>query len=179
MSWEFDFLEIEDEFLDDLLETEEDSDSKSKYDEDDEEETDYNETESFDEYQQKFEYSKKKQQNAEYTEIKDKRDTGSYSTEKRQDDLESPEERGHKWGCGCAGCQRFMRTFPEMNPSLLQNGVKDNTIKTHEKDRSSYPCGGRLHAEYQKMLKFTLGNEKGFEYSLGRRRNDVMKSLAF
>lgn len=182
MSWEFDFLEIDEEFLDDLLKNEEDEkdETVSKYDEDneDDEGTDYNDTESFDEYQQKFEYSKN-QQKVEYLEIKDKRESETYKIEKKHNELESPEERGHKWGCGCPGCQRFMNTFPDLNPSLLQKDVKGKTIKPVEKDRSAYPCGGRLHAEYHKMLKFTIGSEMDIGYSLGMRKKDVMGSLAF
>ncbi len=187
MPWESDeFLDIEDDIFG-LLSEEEDEEntgSKSRYDEEDEEkEEEYASFEDNGEYQQRFEYSKNKKQKEKYPGIKDNREMeSSCKTERKQEDLQSPEERGHKWGCGCPGCQRFMRTFPELDPSLI-NSVKDGKSPERknyvEKDRSSYPCGGRLRNEYHKMLKFTMGSDKGYEYSLGIKKRDVMKSLAF
>ena len=73
-----------------------------------------------------------------------------------------------------------MKTFPELNPSLSQDNKEKREMNTYaEKDRSSYPCGGRLRNEYHNMLKFTMGSDKGYEYSLGIKKGDVMKSLAF
>ncbi len=187
MSWEFEEFDEDMDFPDELIipwEDEEDDSVESvlKYDDekDEDDEGEYSELPDMREYQQRFsEYSKKKVEKSDIysaARAEKKEEENNFKKEENQEAMQSPEERGHRWGCGCPACRRFMEAFPELNPALKQ---KTSPESGETKDRSHYPCGGRLRNEYHNQLKYALGDGDEFRYSPGRRKKEVMRSIAF
>jgi hypothetical protein len=72
----------------------------------------------------------------------------------------NPFERGHKWGCGCAGCSAFRvsfyssgMSFEDLNlPETVSEGGARTQVTTYtrkrKEDPSDYPCGGRLRGMF-------------------------------
>jgi hypothetical protein len=101
--------------------------------------------------------------------------------EEKPDDffLRSPQERGHKMGCGCPGCGAYREFFGikiggETLPSSASI-VKETSMAAKSKDAGKYeetgsrPCGGRLFSHFhgeRADLKNVLGKyTPAFDFS--------------
>jgi len=72
----------------------------------------------------------------------------------------NPFERGHKWGCGCAGCSSFRGNFYSSGTSFEELNVPETVSRNEagrqvagytskrKEDPSEYPCGGKLRGMF-------------------------------